>query len=133
MIDATLCFPVRGNPIQDILLGFKKAGFGKGKYGGFGGKLEPDETIELGTIRELKEESGLIVSENQLNNRGVLSFNSPFSARLESSRLSIPDYNVERKSPGKCRDEACVVQDQRDSLRRYVECWVLLVAPYPSR
>ena len=77
MIDATLCIPIKGDPVEEVLLGYKKKGFGKGKFGGFGGKLEAGETIVLATIRELEEESGLIVSENHLSNRGVLFFSFP--------------------------------------------------------
>ncbi|KAL7275262.1 hypothetical protein RUND412_001807 [Rhizina undulata] len=42
-----------------VLLGYKKRGFGEGKYNGFGGKVEPGETILDGAIRELEEESTL--------------------------------------------------------------------------
>ena len=77
MIDATLCIPIKGDPVEEVLLGLKKKGFGEGKFGGFGGKLKPGETIELATIRELEEESGLIVSESQLSNRGVIFFSFP--------------------------------------------------------
>ncbi|KAJ9589471.1 hypothetical protein L9F63_017332 [Diploptera punctata] len=45
---------------ENILLGFKKKGFGQGKWNGFGGKVEMGETICQATIRELEEESGLI-------------------------------------------------------------------------
>ena len=45
MIDSTLCLPVRGDPPTEVLLGLKKAGFGAGKVTGFGGKVEPGETI----------------------------------------------------------------------------------------
>lgn len=34
-----------------ILLGLKKRGFGKGKWNGFGGKVEPGETITQGAMR----------------------------------------------------------------------------------
>jgi len=44
-----------------ILLGLKKKGFGEGNWNGFGGKLEPNETIEQSLIRELMEEASLEV------------------------------------------------------------------------
>ncbi|KAI7803654.1 oxidized purine nucleoside triphosphate hydrolase [Triplophysa rosa] len=44
-----------------ILLGMKKRGFGVGKWNGFGGKVQPGETIEQAARRELLEESGLTV------------------------------------------------------------------------
>lgn len=44
---------------KQVLLGRKKRGFGEGKLNGFGGKLEPGETIEESAARELLEESGL--------------------------------------------------------------------------
>lgn len=34
-----------------ILLGMKNRGMGKGKWNGFGGKVEPDETIDEGAKR----------------------------------------------------------------------------------
>lgn len=52
----TLVIPLE----QDrILLGLKKRGFGKGKWNGFGGKVEEGETIRQAARRELHEESGL--------------------------------------------------------------------------
>lgn len=44
---------------QKVLLGFKKRGFGEGRWNGFGGKLEGDETVEETAIRETKEEIGV--------------------------------------------------------------------------
>ena len=44
---------------QELLLGFKKRGFGQGKWNGFGGKVEVGESIAEATRRETKEESGL--------------------------------------------------------------------------
>jgi 8-oxo-dGTP diphosphatase/2-hydroxy-dATP diphosphatase len=34
-----------------ILLGFKKRGFEKGKWNGFGGKVEKDETVAESAVR----------------------------------------------------------------------------------
>ena len=44
-----------------ILLAMKKRGFGMGRYNGFGGKVEENETIEEGAKREVLEESGIQV------------------------------------------------------------------------
>ncbi|KAK3725005.1 hypothetical protein QZH41_017485, partial [Actinostola sp. cb2023] len=39
-----------------VLLGMKKRGFGVGRWNGFGGKVEANETIMEGAKRELQEE-----------------------------------------------------------------------------
>ena len=44
----TLLFALRPG---HVLLGMKKRGFGKGRWNGFGGKVEKDETIEEAAIR----------------------------------------------------------------------------------
>lgn len=65
----TLCI-VHQHPM--VLLGMKKRGFGAGKWNGFGGKVEPGETIEEAARREVKEEAGIEVSS--LEKHGVLEF-----------------------------------------------------------
>lgn len=42
---------------SDILLGLKKRGFGMNKWNGFGGKVDPSETVLAGALRELEEEA----------------------------------------------------------------------------
>ncbi|EKM51561.1 uncharacterized protein PHACADRAFT_187006 [Phanerochaete carnosa HHB-10118-sp] len=42
-----------------ILLGYKKRGFGKDLYNGFGGKVEPQETPLEAAVREMQEEAGI--------------------------------------------------------------------------
>lgn len=44
-----------------VLLGKKKRGFGMGRWNGFGGKVEPGETIEAAARREVLEECGVTV------------------------------------------------------------------------
>lgn len=43
-----------------------------GKYNGLGGKLEPDEDVAAGMIRELQEEAGIEITD--LNLRGTISW-----------------------------------------------------------
>ncbi len=48
---------------QEILLGFKKRGFGKNLWNGFGGKIEAGETIEEAAQREFFEETGASIND----------------------------------------------------------------------
>ncbi len=52
-----LCYVI--NNRDEILLQYKRKGFGVGKWNGPGGKVEPGETLEQATVREVKEETGL--------------------------------------------------------------------------
>ena len=55
-----------------LLLGEKKRGFGAGYFNGFGGKVEPGESILAAAHRELQEEAGIEALD--LSRRGVLYF-----------------------------------------------------------
>lgn len=55
-----------------VLLGMKKRGFGVGRWNGFGGKVQDGETIEGATLREIKEEAGIIATG--LERRGIIDF-----------------------------------------------------------
>ncbi len=59
---------------KKILLGMKKRGYAAGRWNGFGGKLNPGESVEEGMLRELNEESGLIATEYE--KIGKLTFES---------------------------------------------------------
>lgn len=75
--DRTLCFLTRGDPPTEVLLGFKKSGFGKGKYAGFGGSVEEGESVIAAAVRELEEETGLKVSKQHLQKVAHLTFLFP--------------------------------------------------------
>jgi len=70
-----------------MLLGMKKRGFGAGKWNGFGGKVEPGETVEDGAMRELHEEAGLLLDKVTVDS--LLSGSPPPSPPPEPVSLSL--------------------------------------------
>jgi 8-oxo-dGTP diphosphatase len=83
MIEATLCFILDGSSPVRILLGRKKRGFGQGKINGFGGKVEPGETPVDTVLREVHEESGLVLSPDTLRPAGTVTFYFPTQPRFD--------------------------------------------------
>lgn len=77
MIEATLCFLVDGYPPARILLGHKRVGFGLGKWGGVGGKIEHGETPVQAAVREVHEETALDVQMADLRYAAHLTFLFP--------------------------------------------------------
>ena len=69
----TLVFIRKGTK---VLLGLKKRGFGFGfgKWNGFGGKVEKDESFAEGAAREVEEECGLNVDPNNLEHTAEIEF-----------------------------------------------------------
>lgn len=67
----TLCYLVDGNK---ILLGLKKRGFAEGVWNGYGGKIEPEESIEDSVVREVKEEMNVDIVKEALKKAAVLNF-----------------------------------------------------------
>jgi len=73
----TLCV-VHNN--SHVLLGLKKRGFGEGRWNGFGGKVQGDESIKEAALRELEEEAGIKLLD--IKKRGVLTFDLPTEENL---------------------------------------------------
>ncbi|MCC6563859.1 8-oxo-dGTP diphosphatase [Candidatus Uhrbacteria bacterium] len=63
----TLIFLRRGD---EVLLGYKKRGFGMGQWNGVGGKVEEGESVEDGARRETLEETGIKIGA--LNRFGII-------------------------------------------------------------
>jgi 8-oxo-dGTP diphosphatase len=73
-----LCLIVRGaGTAQQVLLGYKKTGFGTGRWVGLGGHVEDGEQPRAAAAREVAEESGLIVSADSLDHVASLTFRFP--------------------------------------------------------
>ncbi len=60
-----------------VALAAKKYGAPKGKPNGYGGAVEPNETIEEGAIRELYEEAKVTANPNDLRLVAKILFESP--------------------------------------------------------
>ena len=95
----TLVYILKDN---QILLGMKKRGFGKGKWNGFGGKVKVgEETIRAGALREVQEECGLCLKDEDICQLGLIDFefkNEPvhlevhvFEARQYSGQVTESD------------------------------------------
>jgi 8-oxo-dGTP diphosphatase len=88
----TLCFLLRDTPGggHEVMLGLKKTGFGAGKIVGLGGHVEPGESDAEAACREVQEEAGVTVLQEDLRDAGVVEF--VFPARPEwnmSTRLFV--------------------------------------------
>lgn len=79
MRDAVLCFLIEGGSSnQRILLGWKKRGFGQGRYVGIGGKIEVSESLKHAAVREIQEEVSISVQHDDLIYAGHLLFVFPY-------------------------------------------------------
>jgi 8-oxo-dGTP diphosphatase len=61
----------------EVLLGLKKSGFGAGKWVGLGGHIEEGEKPEAAAVREVWEESGLLVPADSLQRMASIEFRFP--------------------------------------------------------
>lgn len=79
LIPMCLCFITRRSNVgqYEVLLGRKKTGFGQGKIVGLGGHLEPGETPRAATVREVREEAGIIINESSLREMARVTFRFP--------------------------------------------------------
>ncbi len=62
------------NGKQEVCLGRKLTGHGVGKWNGFGGKVEANESFEEAAVRELFEESGVQVQIGNLRLAAMIDY-----------------------------------------------------------
>jgi 8-oxo-dGTP diphosphatase len=61
----------------EVLLGLKKTGFGAGKWVGLGGHIEDGEKPPAAAVREVHEESSLVVPADSLQHMASITFLFP--------------------------------------------------------
>jgi len=62
---------------REVLLGYKKTGFGRGKVVAPGGHVEAGESATAAAAREVKEETGIRVAQGALTEAAQLTFLFP--------------------------------------------------------
>jgi 8-oxo-dGTP diphosphatase len=81
MIRTCLCLITRTAPSPgthaELLLGYKKTGFGAGRWVGIGGHIEEGEKPAAAAVREVLEETHLVVSADSLSHMATLTFVFP--------------------------------------------------------
>lgn len=73
-----LCFLFRPSPTgREVLLGLKRTGFGTGRVVALGGKVDGDESDLDAAVREVEEESGIVLPPSGLRYAGRISWSFP--------------------------------------------------------
>lgn len=75
-IRTCLCLITRPSP-NEVLIGYKKTGFGAGRWVGIGGHIEEGEKPAAAAVREVLEETHLVVSPDSLSHMATLTFVFP--------------------------------------------------------
>lgn len=118
---------------QKVFLSKKARGKGKGKWIGFGGKIEAGESADQGAARELREESNLSIAMEQLHKVGLIMYNYSDTARTPRGAMHV--YTLDkrhfRETDMKMNDEFVPNSGQWFG-RHDVPLHVSYLAPYDS-
>lgn len=104
----TLCLAVQEGK---MLLGMKKRGFGAGKWNGFGGKVEPGETIEEAAKRETLEECGIVIRSMEQVAINEFQFEDKMEEILEVHLFRVDTFSGEPIETEEMRPEWFVFSD----------------------
>lgn len=91
-------------PNTRLLLGMKLRGFGAGKLNGFGGKVDPGETLLAAALREMAEESGVACAPGDTHYVGFLVFQ--FEGKAEDLHVHIFRADAGTGEPRACDEMA---------------------------
>lgn len=98
----TLSFLIRND--SELLLTYKKRGFGQGKWNAPGGKVEAGESFKASAIREIKEE--IDIDAWNAKELGFIEFIWPEGQKAFNTRcfiFLISDFRGEAKESEECR------------------------------
>ena len=112
MINSTLCYIRRGDEYLLLHRTKKKNDINGGKWIGFGGKFEKDESPEDCLLREIYEETGLVLTDYSL--RGVVTFVSELP---ETEYMFLYTADGFEGAPGECDEGEVAWIKKSDFLR----------------
>ncbi len=98
----TLCLATKEGR---ILLGMKKRGFGMGRWNGFGGKVEPGETIVDAAKREMLEECGVSIEKMEQVGVHEFEFDSKQGDILEVHVFRVDEFSGEPEETEEMKPE----------------------------